>query len=75
MVVHALRAGDVRNVEVLRSLRCIDPSKPVIVEVPERTRLRDAMTYDGIVAVAPPMDAATLVDAVADAMEGRSPGR
>lgn len=72
VVIHALRAGDIRNREALRSLRRSDPTTPVIVEVPEPIRSRHAETYDGTVTISPPMDAAALVGAVADAMNDLS---
>ncbi len=71
VVVHALQAADVRNIEVLRSHRRCNPATPVIVEVPEPTVDRSPETYEGTIAVAPPLNR-SLIDTVADAIEHRS---
>lgn len=68
VVVHALRASDVRNLEVLRAIRRCDPDKPVIVEVPDPTKARDSVSYEGTITVAPPAGRAALTDALNTAL-------
>ena len=72
VVVHALRASDVRNLEVLRAIRRSDPDKPVIVEVPDPTKARDPVTYEGTITVAPPAGRAALTDALKSALRSGS---
>lgn len=64
IVVHALRASDVRNLEVLRAIRRSHPDKPVIVEVPDPTKARDPVSYEGAITVTPPGAPAALTDAL-----------